>query len=163
MNLASVVGGLAGAGALTLLNQTAKHVDKDAPRLDLLGMNAVAKLMKGASIKPPAAVEKIMPISMAGDLISNSLYFAMAQAPTREKTYLRGAVLGLAAGIGAVALAKPLGIDPQISTQPVKTKALTVAWYVVGGLVAAAAINLITKREVQRSPLKLAKHIANGH
>lgn len=144
MNLASVIGGAAGAGALTLLNEGVKKIDKDAPRLDLLGMNAVAKLVKGSKVQP-AMGGKLMPAALAGDLLSNSLYFAMAQGDSKRKTFERGAVLGLVAGIGAIALAKPLGLDERFVAATPKTKALTVAWYLVGGLVAAGVINLITK------------------
>src|SRR5688572_20982948 len=104
MNLVSVMGGLAGAAALTLVNETVKRVDKDAPRLDLLGMNAAAKILKGSNIKTPAFAQNLFPAALAGDLISNTLYFGMAQAETKSKTLVRGALLGLGAGIGAVTL-----------------------------------------------------------
>ena len=59
---------------------------------------------------------------------------------------MRGSLLGLGAGIGAVALAKPLGLDERAAHASAKTKAMTVAWYVIGGLVAAAVINLLDKK-----------------
>ena len=148
MNLASVLGGAAGAGALTLLNESAKKFDKEAPRLDLLGMNAIAKFIKGPK---PAFIQKLSTkvepgaAALAGDLISNSLYYAMAKGQTKTQTLGRGVLLGLAAGIGAVTLAKPLGLDERFANATIKTKAMTVAWYVVGGLVAAGVINLIAK------------------
>jgi hypothetical protein len=145
MNLVSVIGGLAGAGALTLVNETVKRVDKDAPRLDLLGTNAAAKIVKGTGLKTPQFAQNLFPAALAGDLVSNTLYFAMAQGETKYKTLLRGAMLGLGAGVAAVTLAKPLGIDSQPKAQPAKTNALTIAYYVLGGLVAAAMINLIAE------------------
>lgn len=147
MNLVSVMGGLAGAAALTLVNETVKRVDKDAPRLDLLGTNAAAKIVKGTSFKTPAFAQNLFPAALAGDLISNTLYFGMAQAETKSKTLMRGALLGLGAGIGAVTLAKPLGIDSNPKAKPVKTNALTIAYYVLGGLVAAGMINLISEEK----------------
>lgn len=147
MNIASVMGGLAGAAALTLVNETVKRVDKDAPRLDLLGMNATAKLVKSTNIKTPAFAQNLFPAALAGDLISNTLYFGMAQADTKSKTLIRGALLGLGAGVGAVTLAKPLGVDGQPTRQPAKTNAMTIAYYVLGGLVAAAMINLIAREQ----------------
>lgn len=149
MNLVSVIGGLAGAGALTLVNETVKRVDKDAPRLDLLGMNAAAKIMKGTSLKTPLAAHHLFPTIVAGDLLSNTLYFAMAQGESKSKTLMRGAMLGIGAGLAAVTLAKPLGIDNQPKPNPTKTNALTVAYYLLGGLVAAAIINLIAKETLQ--------------
>jgi hypothetical protein len=121
MKISSALGGLAGACALTVLNEGAKKIDKDAPRLDLLGMNAVAKIVKGTGIRP-ASNGQLKPVSLTGDLISNSLYFAMA-------------------------LAKPLGLDERAVAASPKTKALTIAWYVVGGIIAAAVINLLDNKE----------------
>ncbi|HEY0656062.1 MAG TPA: hypothetical protein VGD65_23165 [Chryseosolibacter sp.] len=149
MNVVSVIGGLAGAGALTLVNETVKRVDKDAPRLDLLGMNAAAKIMKGSSLKTPQFAQHLFPAALAGDLVSNTLYFAMAQGETKSKTLMRGALLGLGAGVAAVTLAKPLGIDGQPKAQPVKTNTMTIAYYLLGGLVAAAMINLIAKETLK--------------
>jgi hypothetical protein len=143
MKISSALGGLAGACALTVLNEGAKKLDKQAPRLDLLGMNAVAKIMKGTGLKQMSQ-GTAMPVALTGDLISNSLYFAMAgTAQTKKQTLVRGALLGLGAGLGAVTLAKPLGLNAQTVAASPKTTALTVAWYILGGLAAAAVINLL--------------------
>lgn len=152
MNVTSVIGGLAGAGTLTLLNETVKKLDKDAPRLDLIGMNAVAKVVKGAGIKNALFNKsELLPVALAGDLLSNSLYYGLADAGDNNKTLLRGALLGLGAGLGAVLLSKPLGIDARVSEAPLKTKVMTVAWYIAGGLVAAAVTNLLSKSEKLKS------------
>jgi hypothetical protein len=147
MNLKSTIGGLAGAVVLTALNESIKRIDKDAPRLDLLGMNAVAKLIKGAGLKKVVKGEKLEPVSMTGDLLTNSLYYGMADAGNDQQTYVRGTLLGLGAGLGALTLAKPLGLDEAAPYAPLKTKALTVAYYIIGGLVAATVINLLSNRE----------------
>lgn len=144
MNFKSTLGGLAGACTLTLLNESVKKLDKDAPRMDLLGMNAVARLMKGSNILTQTA-GKLFPVALAGDLVSNTLYYSMADTGDRNKTLLRGALLGLGAGLGAVVLPKTLGLNDDATTRTMKTKVLTVSWYVIGGLAAAAAINLLNK------------------
>lgn len=144
MNFKSTLGGLAGACTLTLLNESVKKLDKDAPRMDLLGMNAVARLMKGNDILAQTA-GKLFPLALAGDLVSNSLYYSMADSGDNKNTLVRGALLGLGAGLGAVVLPKTLGLNEEATTRTVKTKILTVAWYVIGGLAAAAAINLLNK------------------
>lgn len=142
MNVKSALGGLAGACALTLINESAKKLDKDAPRMDLLGMNAVARLMKGNDIITQTA-GRIFPTALAGDLISNSLYYSMADTGDKKNTFIRGTLLGLGAGIGAVTLPKVLGLNDKATARTTKTKILTVTWYLIGGLVAAAAINLL--------------------
>lgn len=146
MSIRSTIGGLAGACTLTLLNESVKKLDKDAPRMDLLGMNAVAKVMKGNNILAQTA-GKLFPIALAGDLVSNSLYYSMADTGDRRKTLVRGALLGLGAGLGAVVLPKTLGLNDDATTRTLKTKVLTVAWYVIGGLAAAAAINLLNEKK----------------
>jgi hypothetical protein len=147
MNVRSTIGGLAGACTLTLLNESVKKLDKDAPRMDLLGMNAVARLMKGNSILAVTA-GKLFPVALAGDLVSNSLYYSMADTGDKQQTLIRGGLLGLAAGLGAVVLPKTLGLNEEATTRTVKTKLLTVSWYLIGGLVAAAAINLMDKKSI---------------
>ena len=147
MNLKSTIGGLAGACTLTLLNESVKKLDKDAPRMDLLGMNAVARLMKGNNILAQTA-GKLFPVALAGDLISNSLYYSMADSGDKTKTLIRGGLLGLAAGLGAVVLPKTLGLNEEATTRTLKTKILTVTWYVIGGLAAAGAINLLEKKKI---------------
>jgi hypothetical protein len=146
MELRNAVGGLAGACALTLINQGVAKFDKNAPRLDLLGMNAVAKFAKP---KLPV-VNSLFPIALGGDLVSNSLYYAMAKGDTKQSTYLRGALLGLGAGLGAITLPQRLGMASGAVSRKPRTKVMTVAWYVIGGLVAAAAINLLNKNGVSR-------------
>jgi hypothetical protein len=147
MNLKGTIGGLAGACALTLLNQGAKKLDKDAPKMDLLGMNAVARLTKGNSLITQAA-DKLFPVALAGDLVTNSLYYSMAESGDGKNTLIRGTLLGIAAGLGAVLLPATLGLDENATGRTTKTKALTIAWYVIGGLVAAAAINAMERRKI---------------
>lgn len=142
MNIKSTLGGLAGACTLTLLNESVKKLDSDAPRMDLLGMNAVARLTKGNNLLTQTAA-RLFPVALVGDLVSNSLYYSMADAGTKQRTLIRGALLGLGAGLGAVALPKTLGLNDDATTRTLKTKILTVSWYVIGGLAAAAAINLL--------------------
>jgi hypothetical protein len=146
MRITSAIGGLAGACALTLINQIAARVDKQAPRLDLLGMNAVAKFFKNPKAAP-VLFRKLLPMSVAGDLLSNTLYYAMASGRTKDNTLLRGLLLGLGAGLGAVVLPKPLGLDASTTNLTRKTQAMTMAWYILGGLVAAAVMNAIEEKE----------------
>jgi hypothetical protein len=145
MNVKSTLGGLAGACTLTLLNESVKKLDKDAPRMDLLGMNAVARLMKGNNILTLAA-DKLFPVALAGDLVSTSLYYSMADAGDKKKTMIRGGLLGLGAGLGAVILPKTLGLNDEATTRTLKTKVMTVTWYLIGGLVAATAMNLLDNK-----------------
>jgi hypothetical protein len=77
--------------------------------------------------------------ALAGDLALNSLYYSLVGVGDREGAFQRGVLLGLAAGVGAVALPGPLGLGTGPSARTPATQAMTVAWYLVGGLAAAAA------------------------
>jgi hypothetical protein len=57
-----------------------------------------------------------------------------------------GAALGLAAGVGAVALPERMGLGSAPSARTNETKAMTVAWYLAGGLAAGLAYSLLAKR-----------------
>jgi hypothetical protein len=140
MKASSTIGGLAGAVALTLLNETVKKISPSTPRPDLLGENAVAKLMKGNGFVPQV-VQQYFPL--VGDLVSNSLFYGMARGNNSSNTLARGAMLGLAAGIGAVILPKEIGLQSRHTEKTTETKLMTIGWYLLGGLVAALVINVL--------------------
>lgn len=144
--LTSAIGGLAGAAALTLLNKTTDKIDKNAPHFDLLSLNAVAKLVKGSGVKQVASGQPLN-AALAGDFFSNTLYFGLARGKSAKENFIRGSLLGAAAGIGAMFLSKPLGLDERTASASTKTKAMTVAWYVLGGVVAAAVISLLDRQK----------------
>jgi hypothetical protein len=159
MKLSAVIGGLAGACALTLINQVVSRIDREAPRLDLLGMNAVAKFFKGPKTAP-LLVQKLLPMSLAGDLVSNTLYYALASGGSKDRTLLKGLVLGVGAGLGAVVLPKPMGLDSSTTNLTRKTQAMTMAWYIIGGLVAAAIMNTMDERQstsISKAEVKSAR------
>ena len=130
-------GGLAGAAVLTLVHETARRINPDAPRMDLLGMRAIAKLMRSAGETPPNK-HSLHNLAMAGDMMSNTLYYSLIGACKNKSVWTRGALLGLGAGIGGVLLPGPLGLGEKPSGRTDQTKAMTVAWYLIGGLAAAA-------------------------
>ena len=61
-----------------------------------------------------------------------------------------GGALGLAAGVGALELTKPMGLDDRPITKSTRTKVLTVAWYLAGGLVTALVIDKLRDRELKK-------------
>lgn len=154
MKVSSTLGGVAGAAALTVVNEVVKKISADAPRLDLLGENALARFMKGNDFVSKTT-EKLFPL--AGDLVSNSLFYGMARGNTPSNTLIRGTLLGLGAGIAAVALPQKLDLDAKHTAKTTQTKIMTVAWYLLGGLVAAAVINTIDRYDDPKQPDELVK------
>ena len=137
--------GLAGAVALTLVHETARRLRDDAPRMDVLGMRAIAKTLHAADVEQPDV--ELRDLALAGDLAANSLYYSLVGFGKREDALLCGAALGLAAGLGAVTLPGPLGLGLQPTERPPVTQLMTVTWYLLGGLAAGAAYLALTSDE----------------
>lgn len=133
--LIALASGLTGALTLTLVHETARRVLPNAPRMDILGMRAIARGMYQFNERPPDEA-KLFQYSMLGDIISNSIYYSLTG--TGRRAWVRGAVLGAAAGIGGVVLPGPMGLGEAPSGRTPQTKAMTIAWYLIGGLAAAA-------------------------
>ncbi|GGG31633.1 hypothetical protein [Pontibacter amylolyticus] len=131
----ALVSGLAGAVVLTITHETLRRLVPEAPRMDVLGMRAISKIMKKAGAQPPAD-DTLRSWAMVGDVISNSLYYSLAGAG--KDTWLRGSLLGAGAGAGAVLLPGPMGLGTDPSNRTNTTRAMTVGLYLLGGLVAAA-------------------------
>ena len=137
MPLEAVAAGAAGAAALTLVHETVRRVRDDAPRRDVLGERAIAGGLRAAGVEPPAA-PNLHTAALAGDLVSNTAYYALVGFGGAKGAVTRGALLGLAAGVGAVYLPGPLGLGTAPSRRTPQTAAMTVAWYTLGGLAAGA-------------------------
>ncbi|GAA4352475.1 hypothetical protein GCM10023185_12200 [Hymenobacter saemangeumensis] len=132
--LPSLTAGLAGAVALTALHETARRLrPADAPRMDVLGMRALRKILARAEAPQPDD-DTLFGLTMAGDIVSNGLYYSLVGSG--RNAVARGVALGLAAGVGGVLLPGPLGLGEAPSNRTPQTQLMTVAWYTVGGLVA---------------------------
>ena len=133
----ALISGFAGACAVTLINETARQVIKDAPRLDVLGKRAIAFPMMKADIEPPPNRELYW-ITLASDIAANTLYYSLVGLGDEKNALRNGTFLGTAAGIGAVALSEPIGLGDEPVNRTHQTELMTVGWYLAGGLAAAA-------------------------
>jgi hypothetical protein len=140
----SIIGGIAGAVALNILHQAVKQFDQEAPRVDLVGEEAITKGLGKAGITAPTG-NTLFTVTIAADLISNAAYYSLIGASKKKQLPYVGAITGLAAGIGALTLTKPLGLSDAPVTRTDKTKILTVAWYTFGGIVAASVMKALRK------------------
>ena len=144
MNILRAMGsGLIGAAALNVLHETARQFIPDAPRVDVLGKRAVAALYKATGNEPPPD-DELYALAMAGDVVSNSLYYSLVGLGDRRNALLCGALLGLGAGVGAVALPGKLGLGSEPSARTPARQAMTIAWYTIGGLAAGAAYRMLS-------------------
>ena len=134
---AAILSGAAGAAGLTLLHETARRTVPDAPRMDILGERAIAAGLRVVGAEPPPEPQ-LHTVALVGDLVANTAYYSLVGLGGRDGAIVRGGLLGLAAGLGAVFLPGPLGLGTRPSGRTPQTATMTVAWYTVGGLIAGA-------------------------
>ena len=137
----SLLAGLAGASALTAVHQLARRYVPNAPRMDVLGKRALTRLSSGQAAALPA--QDLERITLAGDLVGNSAFYALVGLGSARQALPLGAALGLAAGAGALLLPERLGLGPAPHSQSGANQIMTVAWYLLGGLAAACTLQAL--------------------
>lgn len=141
----SLLGGVAGALTVTLLNESARRAIPHAPRMDVIGQRALERVLDRAGIAAPRG-DGMVGLALAADLASNSLYYSAVGTGPGQGALRRGTLLGLAAGLGAATLPGPLGLGPQPGKKTPYTELLTVAWYTIAGLTAGAVYGALSPR-----------------
>jgi hypothetical protein len=135
--------GFIGACTVTVLNLAAQRLTPNAPKLDLLGIRALAMGFAGLGKSPPKR-ETLRTDALVGDLISNTLYYSLVGSGENNRgTWVRALILGLAAGLGAVFLPPLMGLGKQPTQNRSTTRLLTVLWYLKGALVAATTARFL--------------------
>jgi hypothetical protein len=127
----AALAGIVGAVAVTAVHQVARRLTLDAPRMDVLGERALTRGARMADLPVPGR-STLHRAALAGDLVCNSAYYSLATSWTR------GIVLGLAAGVGALVLPQRMGLGDPPRSERLSNRVMTVAWYLIGGLAAAA-------------------------
>ncbi len=137
--LTTLGSGLAGAVALNVLHEAVRQVVPQAPRADLLGERSIKKGYEALDETPPTGTSLYVQ-AMAGDVFSNAVYYSLVGLNPKQPL-LTGAALGLLAGVGAVTLPGPLGLGDAPTTRTNATVAMTIGWYLFGGLVTGAVLS----------------------
>lgn len=130
--------GLIGALSVTAIHEGARRVLDHPPRMDVLGKRSLKKGARWFGLRPSRG-QRLYRQTLVGDILTNSLYYALIALGRPRRPYLRGALLGGLAGVGAVLLPPVLGLGRRPSRARGSTSLLTVAWYFLGGLAAARA------------------------
>src|SRR5678810_113755 len=139
---AALAGGLAGTVTVASIHEALKRITPDAPRMDLLDMELIRKGL-ACMIKKIPAENELQRWAVGGELLCDTAYFGLAGMGGKKGVWLRGALLGLGAGIAAVVLPKPLGLPEESSNKTTATKLMTIGLYLIGGIVAAATTQLV--------------------
>ena len=144
MESKNIIGGLAGAIVLTLLNESLKNVNSDMPRIDLVGKEVVQKTAEyfGLDIENS---ESLLSTALVSDIISNTAYYSLINGE-KEELWLKAASAGLLAGLGAVNLPDKMGLNDEPVSKSLTTKALVIGYYLAGAFTTAAVIRLMEKR-----------------
>jgi hypothetical protein len=135
MRLAAIGAGLAGSIVVTAIHQILKNTRDDAPRMDLLGVQSLAKIT-GVPFEEAKESSTAYYATMAADIVVNSMYYAIVGIGGKKKAIVSGAALGAAAGAGSFLLPGKLGLDADYSNRTPQTKAMAFGLYLVGGLIA---------------------------
>jgi hypothetical protein len=141
--LRAVGPGLIGSLSVTLIHEGARRVLKHPPRMDVLGKRALKKGGRWLGLRP-AHGRRLHRQALVGDILSNTLFYSLVAMGRPRRPYVRGAILGALAGLGAVVLPPVLGLGRRPSRAKASTALLTVAWYLLGGLSAARATRALT-------------------
>lgn len=140
----SLGSGLFGALALNVINEVARQYIPGAPRLDIVGKKGLAKAFEKSGATPPQG-ENLYWGALVGDVVSNALYYSLVGTNKGKNAWQKGAILGLASGVSTLILPRFFGAGQAVNRKP-QTQAMTVAWYVLGGLAAALAVRALSKR-----------------
>jgi hypothetical protein len=139
----ALASGAAGALSLNVMHECTRLTVPNAPRVDIIGMRAVAGLARAAGRTPP---EHLRATTLAADVAANTLYYSVVAAKGPEYALALGSVLGVAAGLGAVLLPPPMGLGSAEINRTRATQVMTAGMYAMAGLVAGAVYSALARR-----------------
>jgi hypothetical protein len=113
--------------------------------VDIVGRRAVEKALNAAGVSRPDE-RALYWITFASAIATDSTYYGLVAAGRWGNRTVRGALMGLAAGIASLILPPRLGLGEPPRADRLPTQIMTVAWYVIGGLAAAAAATALDRR-----------------
>jgi len=139
----NMTAGLIGSVALNILHEIVRKNVRNAPQINLLGEEVVNKTLSQVGT-PIVDAEDLHKVTLEADLIANATYYSMIGGNSRY-IWPKAVALGLSAGIGAIQLPEPLGLDSRPVTRTTQTKVLTVGYYLFGALITATVLKTLLK------------------
>jgi len=120
----------------TAIHESARRLIPRASRLDSLGRQGLVRVIRGFGARAPGR-DELQAVALVGDLVGNAGLFAAALAVSSPRSApVRGAMVGVLAGLATLMVPPQLKIGPRPGQLPPVTRVMTVGFYVGGGLVA---------------------------
>lgn len=141
----NLTAGLIGSLALNALHEYLRKNETNVPKINLLGEEALNKMLIGAGQAPIINEDKLYNATLKADLISNTMYYSLIGGKSKY-IWPKAILYGLSAGIGAIKLPEPLGLDPAPVNKTTQMKALTIGYYLFGALVTGLVLKTLTKK-----------------
>ena len=144
MNIATAIeGGITGASTLTLLQEAISKIDPKSPPAGLLRKPGILKKIKKQTDKGKTPTK--LYIQLGGELLSGAASYGLSAIGKKKNAVLRGALLGLGAGLATVWLSSSTDED---SDDNWRERVLTIALYTSAGLVAGYAVKKWGKKSL---------------
>lgn len=140
----NITAGFIGSVALNLLHETLRKNATNVPQINLIGEQALNKTLSkyGTPITNP---DELHNVTLKADIIANTMYYSLIGG-NKNFIWPKAIFLGLSAGIGALKLPEPMGLNPEPVTRTNQTKVLTVGYYLFGALVTAYVLKTLSKK-----------------
>ncbi|WP_367209560.1 hypothetical protein [Sphingobacterium sp. R2] len=141
----NMLGGLVGALVLNVVHTAAKRFDSKAPEVDKVGEEAMQKTARFAGFKPPKG-NALVAATFGADVASNAMLYTLIGYGSQNNLLLKGALLGTLVGVATLTIPEQAGLNAEPIKKTDRTKLMTVAWYVIGGIAAGLAIKAMGKK-----------------
>ncbi|WP_316825974.1 hypothetical protein [Pedobacter miscanthi] len=139
----NLIAGLGGAIVLNILHESLKNSGKDMPHIDELGEEALQKSLAHFDSQIENK-QTLYLTTLAGDLAGNAVYYSLIGG-RNSLIWPKAVIFGLSAGIGAVRLPKPMGLDPKHTAGNDTKAAMTITYYLIGALVTGAILKSLKR------------------
>lgn len=140
----NITAGFIGSVALNLLHETLRKNAANVPHINIIGEQAINKTLSKYG-RPITNPEELHNVTLKADIIANTMYYSLIGG-NKNFVWPKAIFLGLSAGIGALKLPEPMGLNPEPVTRTNQTKVLTVGYYLFGALVTAYVLKTLSKK-----------------
>lgn len=139
----NLTAGFIGSVALNLLHETLRKYNTNVPKINLLGEEALNKTLFSYGT-PIMDQDELYRTTLKADLIGNAVYYSLIGG---KSVYIwpKAIFFGLSAGLGAINLPKPMGLNPDPVAKTDQMKVLTVGYYLFGAIITGFVLKTLSK------------------